>query len=123
MVPLPDGTFSITGDTIEILAASRLTRERLVSLAELLNKMRAEGASPERVFEAVAKKEPSLQPLLEKVSPRMRKAFVLFLIWLLQTLATQGLAELRDDAATKNDVRQAVELAIQRCIEENKNSR
>lgn len=108
----------MAGDTIEVLAASGLTHERLVALSEMLGELRHGDLSPDNILSAVAEEEPSLSPLLERVPPPMRRAFIVFLFALLQILVAQGLAELRDDAATRGDVQNAVETAVQRCITE-----
>ncbi len=45
----------------------------------------------------------------------MQTALIVFLWAVIQILLAQGLAELRDDSATKEEVREAVEQAIERC--------
>lgn len=112
---LPDGTFNVADDTIEVLSASRLTRERLLRLEAILGQARAGEMPVETAAEAIAIEAPALKPLLDRFSPTMRGALIAFLWVVIQILLAQGVAELRDDSATKRDVQQAVEQAIDRC--------
>lgn len=113
MAELPDGTFNVTGDTIEVLAASGLTRARLLLLADVLRSAQSQGASSEAVGEAVLAEAPALRSLVERYAPRMRQAFVVFLLMVIELLLAQGIAELRDDSATREDVRKAIEQALE----------
>jgi len=115
---LPDGTFNITGDTIEVLSASRLTRERLLRLETILRQAQERHLSPEEATAAVAEEAPALKPLLDRYGPTMRAALLAFLWFVVAALIQQGVSELRDDCATKKEVQQAVEEAIQRSQEE-----
>jgi hypothetical protein len=115
MAELPDGTFSVADDTIEVLAATGLTRERLFRLQAVLDQVRTGDLPPADATEAIADEAPSLRPLLERFGPAMQRALIVFLLAVIQILAAQELAELRDDSATKQDVARAVEQAINYC--------
>jgi hypothetical protein len=112
---LPDGTFDVVGDTIHVLSASELTQERLTRLSAILDAARAGEISDDEAAEAVAKEAPTLAPLLEQLRPKMGRAFVLFLFAVVQILLTQAIAEHRDHSATKEDVQNAVEQAVDIC--------
>jgi hypothetical protein len=112
---LPDGTFNVTGDTIEVLSASGLTRARLQRLAAILDSARHGGMTEDAAAEAIAAEAPVLVPLIARLQPMMRRAFIVFLWAVIQILIVQGVSELRDDSATRDDVRQAVEQAVEYC--------
>jgi hypothetical protein len=110
-----EGTFDVVDDTIEVLSASGLTWEALERVSAILEQARAGEMSTDAAVEAVTNEAPSFKPLLDRYGPRMRKAFILFLLTVIQILIAQGLSELRDDSATKQDVKQAVEQAVAEC--------
>jgi hypothetical protein len=112
MAELPDGTFNVIGNTIEVLSASGLSRARLLRLAAVLREAHEGHMPPEAAAEQVVAEAPSLRPLVEHLAPRMRKAFVWFLLLVIELLLQQGVSELRDDSATREDVRVAVEEAM-----------
>ncbi len=112
---LPDGTFNIVGETIEVLSAPDLTRERLLRLAEILRTASEGGISEEDAAQAVAEEAPALAPLFDQFGPVMKKALIYFLLTVINLLAAQALAEHRDHSATKQDVQSAVEQAIDIC--------
>ena len=112
---LPDGTFDVVGDTIHVLFASGLTRERLSRLSTILEEAHAGNLSADAAAEAVVREAPSLEPLVQRLAPAMQRAFFWFLLMVIQVLLAQGLAELRDDSATRQDVRDAVVAAVERC--------
>jgi len=115
MAELPDGTFDVVGDTIHVLPATELTRERLERLSAILESARSGEISEKEAAEAVAEEAPALVPLWEQLRPRMGRAFVVFLLAVVQILLTQAIAEHRDHSATKQDVQNAVEQAIEIC--------
>jgi hypothetical protein len=105
-------------DTIEVLAASKLTAERLERLQAILEQAREGELSADAATDAVAEEAPELRPLLERYGPTMRTALVWLLLALVQVLIAQGLAELRDDSATREDVRKAMDQAVEQCKQE-----
>jgi hypothetical protein len=110
---LPDGTFNVIGDTIEVLGATELTRERLSRLQAILKDAEAGRISADEAARAVAEQVPSVAPLLERYGQQMQRALFIFLLAVVQILAGQALAEARDDSATRDDVRRAVAEAVQ----------
>jgi hypothetical protein len=118
---LPDGTFNVVDDTIQVLTASRLTTKRLLRLQAILEQANAgfraaqamTDASVQAVSEAVVDEAPELRPLLERYGPKMQAALLFLLALIVQTLIQQGVAELRDDSVTRGDVRRAVERAVE----------
>jgi hypothetical protein len=114
LAELPDGTFNVVGETIEVLSASRLTRARLLRLADILGQARAGDLAPEAAAEAIASEAPALNPLLERFGPKMRMALLALLWAVFQILLAQGVSELRDDSATREEVRRAVEQAVRK---------
>jgi hypothetical protein len=112
---LPDGTFDVVGDTIHVLSASDLTRERLLRLQTILEAAQAGEVSDDEVAKAVAEEVPELAPLLARLRPKMGRALIFFLLAVVQLLAAQVLAEHREHAATLDDVQHAVEQAVQKC--------
>jgi hypothetical protein len=112
---LPDGTFNIIGDTIEVLSASGLTRARLLRLATILEAARVGQISEKAAAQAVVDEAPSLAPLMERYEPNMRRALIVFLFALVQILLAQAVSEFRDDSATRQDVENAVAKAIEYC--------
>ena len=115
---LPDGTFDVLGDTIHVLSASGLTRERLLRLKSLLEAARSGAMPDEAAVQAVVAEAPSLAPLIERFRPVMGKALIFFLTMVIQIIVSQGVQELRDDSATRADVQRAVEQAIRDCQEQ-----
>ena len=111
---LPAGTFNVIGDTIEVLAGSGLTRERMFRLRDILERAESEHADSAQAIEAVIAEAPDLRPLVERYGPKMQKALIKFLLFLFTVLIAQGVSELRDDSATREDVRKAVEQAVQK---------
>ncbi|MFY9264050.1 MAG: hypothetical protein WAO61_01285 [Solirubrobacterales bacterium] len=109
---LPDGTFNVTDDTIEVLEATDLTRERLANLASILDDAKRGVISDEAAAAAVIAEAPSLQPLIARLQPKMQHALILFLWAVFQILASQVVAEHFDHSATKADVQQAVDQAV-----------
>jgi len=112
---LPDGTFDVVGNTVHVLAASKLTLERLQRLQAILDAANTGALSDEAAAEAIAAEAPELKPLLTKLRPKMGRALIILLWATVQILATQALAEHRDHAATAKDVENAVQQAIQLC--------
>ena len=112
---LPDGTFNVVGDTIEVLEATDLTRERLLRLQAILDRAREGRMDPEEAAAAVVKEAPELEPLIDRFRPKMGVALYAFLWFVFQILAAQVLAEVRDDSPSTSDVRQAVEEAVRQC--------
>jgi hypothetical protein len=115
---IPDGTFSFTEDTIEVMDAPDLTRERLLRVAEILDAGRSGAITDDEAAQAVAEVAPSLAPLVARFGPRMQKALLVFLWAVVQVLLTQALAEHRDHSATKQDVQRAFDQAVQMCLRE-----
>jgi hypothetical protein len=115
LAELPDGTFDVIDDTIHVLAASQLTRERLFRLQTILEAAQAGEISDADATEAVAEEAPELRPFLDRFGPKMGRALLWFLLAAIQILAAQYLAENRSDAATPADVQRAVEQAVERC--------
>jgi hypothetical protein len=95
-----------------------LTRERLSRLAAILESAEAGRITEDEAEQAVVEEAPSLAPLLEQFGPTMRRALIVFLLAAVQILAAQTVAERRDDSATREDVRRAVEGAVERCQQE-----
>jgi hypothetical protein len=114
MAELPDGTFDVVGDTIHVLSASQLTLERLRRLEAILKGAQRGEMSDEAAAEAVAAEDPELARLIEALRPKMGKAVLGFILIVLQILGTQWLAEHRDHSATREDVQQAVEQAMEK---------
>ena len=112
---LPDGTFDVVDETIHVLSASALTHTRLLRLQAILDQARSGDMTADAAAEAVTAEAPSLKPLFERFEPRMQRALIFFLATVIQVLLAQGIAELRDDSATKHDVQEAVERAITEC--------
>jgi hypothetical protein len=112
---LPEGTFEVVEDAIRVLAASNLTRERLSRLQTILEAAQEGRISVEAAEQAVEEEAPELASLLQRLRPRMGRALIVFLVAVLQILGGEVLAELRDNSATKADVEQAVEMAMQAC--------
>jgi hypothetical protein len=112
---LPDGTFNVIGETIEILAASRLTRARLRRLADILEMARDGDISDDSAAQAVMEEAPVLAPLVRRFGPTMQRALVYLLLTIINILLAQGLSELRDDSATRQDVIDAVNRAVEIC--------
>lgn len=110
---IPDGTFNVLDDTIEVLAGSGLTRARLQALAAVLAEARSGERSDESAFEELRNASPALSALIDHFSPTMKKALIVFLWFVIQMLLSQGISELRDDSATRTDVQEAVEHAVQ----------
>jgi len=115
MAELPEGTFRITEDTIHALAVSDLTRERLFRLRDILEAAERGDISDSEAEEAVAEEAPEVASLLRRFQPKMGRALIGLLKVVIVLLATQALSEYRDNAATRADVQQAVEQAIQIC--------
>jgi ribosomal protein S27AE len=112
---LPDGTFDVVGDTIHVLTASELTRERLLRLETVLAAAQARQMGDDEAAQAVADEAPELAGLIERLRPKMGRALLVFLFAVVQILISQAVAEHRDHAATPQDVQQAVEQAVQQC--------
>jgi hypothetical protein len=112
---LPDGTFDVVGDTIHVLSASELTRERLLRLQTVLDSARAGRISEDEVVQAVADEAPEFAGLMQRLRPKMGHALILFLYAAVNILVAQAVAEHRDHAATRQDVQHAVEQAVQQC--------
>lgn len=114
---LPEGTFNIVGETIQVLSASQLTRERLQRLAAILERARTGEISEAAARQAVEDEAPAFRPIMERFGPRMRKAWVFLLLAIFNALIAQGIAELRDDAATRADLERTIEEVLERCRE------
>ena len=112
---LPDGSFSIVDDTIRVLSASQLTRERLFRLAAILEQAQAGKLSEDEAAARVVDVAPAMGELWDRLRPRMGKALIWFIGTVIAVLISQGVSEFRDNSATKADVRNAVEEAISRC--------
>lgn len=80
----------------------------------MLEHARDHGTRPGEAAAQVAAEEPALRPLVERLAPKMRAAFITFLLVVVELLLSQGISELRDDSATREDVRLAVEEALER---------
>jgi hypothetical protein len=119
MAALPDGTFNVFGDTVEVLAATPLTRERLLRLSLILEQA-CSGTMPEAdVAAAVERDDPRLAELLRRLPPRMRHAFILILFAAIQILAGTELGKLTGDAATHAELQQDVQRLEQEIRAEN----
>lgn len=68
--------------------------------------------SESQTIDAIERDAPSLRALVQHLPPRMRRFLIAFLLAVVQILLAQGIAELRDDSATHEDVRRAVHAAI-----------
>jgi hypothetical protein len=112
---LPDGTFEVVDDTIRVLKATDLTRDRLARLTRIAEQASEGIVSFEAAAEEIVRAAPELGALVQRYAPTMRRAFFRFLCTVLTILASQGLAELRDHSATPVQVRQAVERAVHEC--------
>lgn len=112
---LPDGTFDVVGDTVHILAASDLTRERLLRLQAIIDAATAGEMSDEDATKAIAEEVPELGSLIARLRPKMGRALVVFLFALLQIFVGQALSEYRDHAASRDDLERVVEQAIEQC--------
>jgi hypothetical protein len=110
---LPGGTFDVIGDTIHVLAASDLTRERLARFVEILEAAQEGRISAEVATETLAVEDPKLAELIKRLRPKMGRAVIWFLLTVLTILMAQWYTEQRDDSATREDVEKAVERAVQ----------
>ena len=108
-----EGTYTVAEDTVEVLAGSGLTRERLQRLSDLLNEARTGEASPSDVAQRLVEDMPALAGFLERYAPTMERALLFFLTTVITILLAQAVAESRDGSATKQDVERALEQAIQ----------
>lgn len=64
----------------------------------------------------MVREAPSLKPLIERLHPRMRKAFFFFLSTLVGALISQGVNQLTGSDASRADVQHAVEQAVKYCV-------
>jgi hypothetical protein len=111
LAELPEGTFDVADETIRVLSASDLTRERLLRLQAILEQAGRAEMPTEAAADAIADEAPALKRLFDRY-PKMGRALIKWLEIIVVILLAQGLAELRDDSATRHDVQQAVEQAI-----------
>jgi hypothetical protein len=109
---LPDGRFTIADDTIHVLAASKLSRERLGQLAAILEQVKAGSLTEDEA----AEQAPELEPLFTKYGPVMRKALIAFLWFVFTTAVTIAATDRFSHAATPEQVQKIVNTAIQQCI-------
>jgi hypothetical protein len=107
MAELPDGTFNVVDDTIEVLQATPLTRARLSDLANVLDRARRGAIADEDLADAVEREGNSsgVADLIRKTPPKMRHALILLLIFVIQTIAAHELDQALSDAPTQAQVK------------------
>lgn len=103
---LPEGTFNISDNTLEVLSASDLTRERLHGLAEALDRARKNPKAD--ASESLERESPAVAALYRGLSPKARHALILFLWAVVQIIASTELGHLTSDSATTEELRQDV---------------
>jgi ribosomal protein S27AE len=106
---LPDGTFNVFGDTIEILEATPITRARLGQLGQILDRARRGEISEDQVADEIEQEDgwSDLAELFRKATPRVRHALILLLIFVVQTIGAHELEDhLWADGATNPQVKQ-----------------
>lgn len=103
---IPDGTYRIVGDTIELLSGPQRSRADLERLAQLLRSARQRGATLDEIRVDVAREVPELASLAD-ILPRTRNELYAF-IGVVLTILTLILTQLKDDRPVHVEVTQVI---------------
>ena len=106
---LPEGTFSVINDTIEVLAGPQLTVERMRNVQTILEAARRENLTTDEIASQVEDEEPGLGELLRKYAG-LGNALIQILLATLQILIA-----LNTDTASREDVARAIDEAVEMC--------
>ncbi len=114
---IPDGVFTVTENTIELISGPERTVEQLQRLAEVLRRAQGDGSDKEEIQRAVSKINPEFSKLVDWLpeSEEARYAMMTVLISLIGLLAEQGWSYLEYQEAQKRT--EIVQQAIQEAME------
>ena len=117
MGEIPDGVFTVTEDTIELISGPERTVEQLRRLAEVLRKAQGEGSDKEEIQREVSKIDPELSKLVDWLpeSEAARYAMMTVLISFIGLLAKQGWSYLEYQEAQRRT--EIIQQAIQEATE------
>lgn len=117
---VPDGTFTFTENTIELLQGPQRTVSELQSLAEILRQARERHASTEEVAETIRRESPQLTRLADLL-PRTRSelyGFIQIVLAIIAIVLTQAAAQRIDIQEVDVDIDQVISITFQQQIQQ-----
>jgi hypothetical protein len=108
MAELPDGTFNVVDDVIEVLEGSALTRERLARLGALMDQARNGAINYDELANELGREDDlgGFAELVRKAPPKMRRALIVLLWFVIQTIATHEIEQALSDSPTRSELKQ-----------------